>query len=113
MNYHQLKMFVINDGGLMSDIDIDYLAAKWILLEKQRYIRPMGVAVNLAHYDIDAAITHAHEVYRTTYKRYEGRRAWYWWANSVSLHGLTKTLLFAGEHRGRQDMCTSCSPNWI
>ena len=77
MNYHQLKMFVINDGGLMSDID--YLAAKWVLLEKQRYIRPMGIAVNLAYYDIDAAITHAHEVYRTTYDRYEGRRAWYWW----------------------------------
>ncbi len=77
MNKHKLKMFVCENGGL--GWDIDYLAAKWILLEKGRYIRPFGVAVNLAHYDIDAAITHAHEIYRTTYERYEGKRAWYWW----------------------------------
>jgi hypothetical protein len=69
-------MFVVNDGGLR--FDIDYLAAKWILLERG-YPRRFGVAVNLAQYDIDAAITRAHEIYRTTYERYEGKRAWYWW----------------------------------
>ena len=76
MSHHNLKMFVYENGGL--GWDIDYLAAKWILLEKGR-IRPFGVAINLAQYDIDAAITRAHEIYRTTYERYEGKRAWYWW----------------------------------